>query len=999
MRNKLLIILCLVASMMFNTFAITSLAANKDEVTGHEYDNVYVEEEKIETTIIETSKSFSDIKDENLFKYAELLNSIGIINGYGDGTFKPDNSITRGEISAIIIRMLNQDAEVLKSLEGSFYDVDSTHQFYDAISACVNLGIINGYEDNSFRSENTITYNELIAMVVRALGYSEQARVQGGYPSGYLMVANNIGILNGATAKDANAVTRGEAATVIYRALHAPVSNQVSFGEDVTYDSEKSKTVLSENFDIYKSTGVVKANSITTIGNDEAMENSIVIGTKRFIDKDGKFGDYLGYKVDYYYKSDIDSGEIVFMYKNQTVKELIITENTKRNYSNLTYTYEVNEDKTKTASITKIHDLIVNGVRASGYDDSIFDFENGRVKLVSNEGESVYDTVIMETYDNYILKNISGNAEEVKLLLEHGYKTMEIDLSETKFEIVDGNGNKISYLATIAGVFDANGKPAMTTDFSKVEADSVISVYTNKFGPSQRSRRYPAEDADYVKIVVSPRKIEGTVDSWNKTTVTDSGTGKTSTLWEEIIIDGKEYKVSTSNFMNEDDCLCNLGDNGTFYIDSYGKIAAFKKGDATAGEYEYGYLIKAVNAGAIGGKVDMKILTVANEKKVFKCKDGVFINNEKKTGNAILTELSKSAKMIDPKMEMSQVIKYKTNTEGEITHIQTVLQSVGLPAGADSTHLNRYEDRTQYWVEYDTSGRLKKPGESNYAFFFQPEIYFTVPETEEYVDDDTRYKTGGITTYDYTYIDVYDVEYLMPKVAVRYEVSSGEEMIVTLTKSENRTGVMVKKLEKSVDEDGFGTAKITVVNGISESEYYAETADMFVDPETGKEVQPGDMILLYSKGKDIVSSWKYSTFDNKKLTRENIENGVFKPLLETWKKYDSSNGYGKLNTILEPYIILEGSKMVMQGGKVVDTETGRRSNWTTGYMNTNQAWQKGGAIVCDASESKEKPSIRVGSISDFKSVYNDGAENASLVFAFSHHGGAVVYIIYNGYNK
>lgn len=1012
MKKRSIIAILLVA-LFVQMFSFAAFADDKESeagyngnIAGHEYDNVdvnaWAEKEQIITELIQTSKSFGDIKDENLSKYAGLLNELGIVNGYEDGTFRPENSISRGEISAITVRMLGHDAEVLYSLDEAFYDVDNEHIFYKEISACVNLGIINGYNDNTFRSENTISYNELAAIVVRALGYEQMAQLSGGYPTGYLVVANDIGITKGVTIKDKNAISRGEAATVVYKALHAPLLKQTSFGDDVKNDSDRNVTVLSENHDIYKGTGVVKANSITSLNSKKAVENTLLIDDVRFKDENAAFSDYLGYKVDFYYRDVVaDMPELVYVTKNITVKELVITADTKVKYNNLTYVYEASEDKTKTAAINTIHDLVLNGQRAIAYEDDVFDITSGMVKLVSNEGKNTYDTVFIETYENYILRGITGTVDEVKLTLEYDYKPIVVDIKEkTKLDIVDLNGNKIDYIATIAGVFDASGKPAKTVDFSGVKTDTVISVYTDSFGVSQRGHKFPSEDAEYIKIIVSDKKVTGTVEAYDTETVKDAVTGETIQKWKSVIIGGKEYKFAENNYMNEPDCECKFGYSGTFYLDSYNKITAFVKGDSEDGDYEYGYLIDAKADDNFGSAISAKIMTLSNDKTVFSCTNPVFINDKPLAAAAALSALSSSAKLVNEKFTISQVVKYKTNADGIVTHIQTVLQSVGLPASASTNHLNRQELPQNYHVENDTSGRLQ-PTTNGQAIgaYFQPATYFTVPATEEYISDDTVYQVGSITNYGSKTVELYDVEYLKPNLAVIYDSSSGEQYVVTTV---SQTPVMVKEVTVGIDESGFGVSKIKVVNGLAEKEYMGESLDTFKDASTGKNVQPGDMIMLSTKGKDIISSWSYVKFGGIELTKENVENGEFKEMLNLWQAYSSGNsGTITISRVAEPYIALANRKneIVFQAGPVVDEETNKRESWFTGHMNTNTAWQKYGALVCDASQSKEKPSIRVGAMADFKSVYTDGAENASLVFFAPNHGGATMYIIYTGFNK
>ena len=88
----------------------------------------------------------------------------GIIKGYEDGTVKGNKIVTRAELAAIIVRSINATSEVKSS---SFADVTEADWFFAEVECAKQLGIINGYEDNTFRGNNDVTRREAFAMVYR----------------------------------------------------------------------------------------------------------------------------------------------------------------------------------------------------------------------------------------------------------------------------------------------------------------------------------------------------------------------------------------------------------------------------------------------------------------------------------------------------------------------------------------------------------------------------------------------------------------------------------------------------------------------------------------------------------------------------------------------------------------------------------------------------------------------------------------------------------------
>ncbi len=96
----------------------------------------------------------------------EELNQLGIMNGY-NGMSNPDAVITRGEFTALITRAF--ELTPTKTVK-NFDDINEAHIFYDAIMAASEAGLINGFEDNTFRSEINITREEIMLIVSRLTG-------------------------------------------------------------------------------------------------------------------------------------------------------------------------------------------------------------------------------------------------------------------------------------------------------------------------------------------------------------------------------------------------------------------------------------------------------------------------------------------------------------------------------------------------------------------------------------------------------------------------------------------------------------------------------------------------------------------------------------------------------------------------------------------------------------------------------------------------------------
>jgi len=120
-------------------------------------------------TVIEHKKSFGDIAGHWAKNDIELLANKLIVNGATDSEFQPERSITRAEFAALIVRALGLNASATGS---SFKDVEAGAWYAGVVNAAAKAGLINGYEDGTFRPNNEINREELAALIVRALNYA-----------------------------------------------------------------------------------------------------------------------------------------------------------------------------------------------------------------------------------------------------------------------------------------------------------------------------------------------------------------------------------------------------------------------------------------------------------------------------------------------------------------------------------------------------------------------------------------------------------------------------------------------------------------------------------------------------------------------------------------------------------------------------------------------------------------------------------------------------------
>ncbi|MBP9759039.1 S-layer homology domain-containing protein [Candidatus Dojkabacteria bacterium] len=111
------------------------------------------------TSIVTSFAAFPDVQPENYFHSAiSYVETNGIVSGFSDGTFKPENNITRGEFLKIIINSYFNNPELQNCTNTGYYDVDANNTFVNYICFATSKGIINGFADNTFRTNSEIQF-------------------------------------------------------------------------------------------------------------------------------------------------------------------------------------------------------------------------------------------------------------------------------------------------------------------------------------------------------------------------------------------------------------------------------------------------------------------------------------------------------------------------------------------------------------------------------------------------------------------------------------------------------------------------------------------------------------------------------------------------------------------------------------------------------------------------------------------------------------------------
>lgn len=675
--------------------------------------------------------SFSDVPSDYTY-YSAITNlaAEGIINGFEDGTFKPEEPVTRAQFTKIICYALNVgDIKYSEADRAKFPDVESTgeeaHWAIDNITTAKNSGIINGYDDGTFKPENSVLYEQAVKMAVCALGYTEDRAeraggTSGAYPQGYLNLASKAKLLDKITgAKLGEPFGRGQVAQLIYNMLNAE-----------TFDSETGKTGGSMRDEASSTRSSAEGRIVAVYGtsiyydeesecNKKQIELELSSGKREFYGIEdlniNDLNDYLGRSVIVYY--EIDSGADYYeayniVFQNKKNYEVTISIDDVEDYTNskLEYLTEDGEDVEKISIASDI--AIIHNGQAVDEDfgdmlDEYYD-KSGSLTLVCSLNNDTADVAFVKTYDTIVVNSIDKT----------NYKIYDYYNSSRMFVLDETDRSK-----TIT--FTKDGK---ASTFSGITTNSIVSVSTSA-------------DGKLIDVQISTKSPKGTVTDMQSD--------------DKIKIDSSSVYYRFADSCDRSDDI-DAGMYVTLYLDAFGKIARYVVSAAKA--YTYGYMASLEEGSMTDPKVEVMIykLSASNStltSTIYTLSDKVKIDGKSytvsKDSSSIVKALSNAAgkngvnAAIDgtepENADYSQPIRFTTSSSSVIDSILTN-QSTGennvsmnmlyhvsdpLECLSDKTTLGQYKISSSTPIILVPSDRLNGTYMTkNYSYFKKGESYY-----------------------------------------------------------------------------------------------------------------------------------------------------------------------------------------------------------------------------------------------------------------------------------
>ena len=176
-----------------------------------------VEEEAVEEEAVEEEVAEEVAEEPTPQEVAgAMLVEAGIVQGYPDGSLGLENTITRAEMAAVIVRTagMGAEAEAMLGEESMFSDVAAEAWYSGVVNVAAAEGWVTGDPEGTFRPNDPVQYREAVTMVLRALGYSNDS-LEGVWPENYVSMAAELGLAADMELDSREAAPRGDVFVIL----------------------------------------------------------------------------------------------------------------------------------------------------------------------------------------------------------------------------------------------------------------------------------------------------------------------------------------------------------------------------------------------------------------------------------------------------------------------------------------------------------------------------------------------------------------------------------------------------------------------------------------------------------------------------------------------------------------------------------------------------------------------------------------------------------------
>lgn len=703
-----------------------------------------------------------------------LLEGLDIVCGFENTDSNLNQTILKSSFINYTVNLVNDSKYTAE------YDEE-------ALKAAESMGFI--ASASAVSKSDILSGNEAAKIAVCLLGYRVEAEQKGGYPTGYIVMGQQVGIFKGVTLSEH--MPYAQTLRLLRNVLDAEHSNFIGNGDgNGSYIVSEHKVNALQYFrNIYSMKGVVTQNDESGLYGIGALRNGYVkVDDMVFAEGKSDAGALLGHKVEIFYE-ETKNGDNEIVYADDLSADKVVTIDSDNivdvadNKHTIEYYRSENDNKTNCVKIAADAAYLLNGVAYADLKEEDFTKEGTEIVLINSGNSDTYDVVNLRTYDTMLLSTVSAGNK--KLFNRYTF--------DSSLEILDLSGYKDDKIHIYR-----NGAEA---GFSDLKAGDVLSIF-----------KTPKGNEGSIWIYAESNAFEGTVESYNEQQKT-------------FIVSGEEYEFSelyvTATANNEKYAApINLGRIYRFYRGRNGKIVSVEVLESD--DVIYGYVTKyATKDSVFDQRLQLRVFLSDGSWKTLTLAEKIRWNDN--NGKLDSEKVLENSEIMN---SIPGLIGMKLNSDGEISEIKTAVPySDGLSPDTFT--------KTETYSEYRYRGGSHS-WDNNYYVTDNTKV-FLIPNDAS--ADESLYRMGTKWSFKWDYQYTFtgynrDEYYFLDMIVNTRDVSDISKVSDTV--------YLVKEMGQGLNSDGDVVSTINVA-----SEEYAGVSFNAEDSAVFKDVKKGDIIKIH----------------------------------------------------------------------------------------------------------------------------------------------------------
>ncbi len=502
----------------------------------------------------------------------------------------------------------------------------------------VDFGVMMEMIEGDENPGANISVADAVKYAVITMGYRVVAESNGGDVNAYAKVAQDLEIADGISPTSEKNITYDEAIAIIFNMLDAtPMIQKFITGTDSIYEVQDGETMLSYKMDVRKITGIVTADSLTSIYKaDGCGEGRIEIDMNAYKATEGQdFSSYLGKKVEAYVGEDKNGDSVVLYMAGDKNEEITIEAGHIANVNlDGEYIEYYNEAKTskKKLKLEYPPKVIYNDRFYSDYTEADLEPAIGSLRLIDNDNNNKYDVILVDSYKEMIVES-------------------RVMKDKTIYNKCLYEGALVAI--TLEGIIDR--------EYKVFKGDQEISFGEIGVGNSLLVKE--SKDNIAVTILVSDESLEGQLKAVDTEEMILSIDGKEYSITDGLIAElkrkARDRIIGAGGEVPADSDLdyFNIGADYRFLFDAFGNVAYME----VIQDMNYYLYFKSYMDDIEADKALIVYMNMNNEWNIAPTAKKVEYLDAKCDGETLLTHLDG---------KKPQLVKMEFNAKGEVKKIE-----------------------------------------------------------------------------------------------------------------------------------------------------------------------------------------------------------------------------------------------------------------------------------------------------------------------------------------